>query len=35
LFKSDANGVTQYQKDWQKDVKKNLIESAYFMMKGD
>lgn len=35
LFKADANGQTQYQKDWSKNISKNLIESAYFMMKGD
>lgn len=34
IFKADANGKTQYQKDYQKSVK-NLIESAYFTMKGD
>lgn len=34
LFKADANGRTQYQKDYSKSVK-NLIESAYFTMRGD
>lgn len=34
IFKADANGETQYQKDYSKSVK-NLIESAYFTMKGD
>lgn len=34
IFKADANGMTQYQKDYSKSVK-NLIESAYFTMKGD
>lgn len=34
LFKADANGTTQYKKDYSKSVK-NLIESAYFTMKGD
>lgn len=34
IFKADANGLTQYQKDYSKSVK-NLIESAYFTMKGD
>lgn len=34
MFKADANGKTQYQKDYSKSVK-NLIESAYFTMKGD
>lgn len=34
IFKVDADGLTQYQKDYSKSVK-NLIESAYFTMKGD
>lgn len=34
IFKTDADGKTQYQKDYVKSVK-NLIESAYFTMKGD
>lgn len=34
IFKADADGKTQYQKDYSKSVK-NLIESAYFTMKGD
>ena len=34
IFKADANGKTQYQKDYSKS-EKNLIESAYFTMKGD
>lgn len=34
IFKADAYGLTQYQKDYSKSVK-NLIESAYFTMKGD
>lgn len=34
IFKADASGKTQYQKDYSKSVK-NLIESAYFTMKGD
>lgn len=34
IFKPDANGVTKYQKEYAKSVK-NLIESAYFTMKGD
>lgn len=34
IFKADADGLTQYQKDYSKNVK-NLIESAYFTMKGD
>lgn len=35
IFRQDANGVTQYQKDFNKNLSKNLIESAYFTMKGD
>ena len=34
IFKPDAEGKTKFQKDWSKSVK-NLIESAYFTMKGD
>jgi hypothetical protein len=34
IFKPDADGTTKYQKDYAKDYK-NLIESAYFTMKGD
>lgn len=34
IFKPDVEGKTQYQKDWSKSVK-NLLESAYFTMKGD
>ena len=34
IFKADANDKTQYRKDYSKSVK-NLIESAYFTMKGD
>ena len=34
IFKADSDGLTQYQKDYSKSVK-NLIESAYFTMKGD
>ena len=34
IFKADASGKTQYQKDYSKSVK-NLIESAYFTMRGD
>ena len=34
IFKADANGKTQYQKDYSKSVR-NLIESAYFTMRGD
>lgn len=35
IFKTDSNGVTQYQKDFNKNLSKNLIESAYFTMKAD
>ena len=34
IFKPTADGMTQYQKDYAKNSK-NLIESAYFTMKGD
>jgi len=34
LFRPDSDGITKYQKDYAKDPK-NLIESAYFTMKGD
>lgn len=34
LFKVEGDGKTKYQKDYSKSVK-NLIESAYFTMKGD
>lgn len=34
IFKPDADGMTKFQKDWSKSVK-NLLESAYFTMKGD
>lgn len=34
IFKPDADGQTKFQKDWSKSVK-NLLESAYFTMKGD
>lgn len=35
IFKVDQDGVSQYQKDFNKNLSKNLIESAYFTMKGD
>jgi hypothetical protein len=35
IFKVDQNGVSQYQKDFNQNLSKNLIESAYFTMKGD
>lgn len=34
IFKPDTDGKTKYQKDYAKNIK-NLIESAYFTMKGD
>lgn len=34
IFKPDADGMTKFQRDWSKSVK-NLLESAYFTMKGD
>ncbi len=35
VTKVDADGLTQYQKDFQSNFVNNLIESAYFTMKGD
>lgn len=35
IFKVDQNGLSQYQKDFQSNLTKNLIESAYFTMKAD
>ncbi len=35
IFKVDQNGLSQYQKDFNKNISKNLIESAYFTMKAD
>lgn len=35
IFKQDANGFSQYQKDFTKNLAKNLIESAYFTMRAD
>lgn len=35
IFKIDENGLSQYQKDFNKNMSKNLIESAYFTMKAD
>lgn len=35
IFKVDQNGISQYQKDFNKNLSKNLIESAYFTMKAD
>lgn len=35
IFKVDQDGISQYQKDFNANLSKNLIESAYFTMKGD
>ena len=35
ITKTDADGLTQYQKDFNNNMVNNLIESAYFTMKGD
>lgn len=35
ITKTDADGLTQYQKDFNDNLVNNLIESAYFTMKGD
>lgn len=35
ITKTDADGLTRYQKDFNKNLVNNLIESAYFTMKGD
>lgn len=35
IFKVDQDGVSQYQRDFNKNLAKNLIESAYFTMKAD
>ena len=35
IFKVDQDGVSQYQRDFNKNLSKKLIESAYFTMKGD
>lgn len=35
IFRTDANGQSQYAKDFNKNMVKNLIESAYLTMKGD
>lgn len=35
IFKTDSDGLSQYQKDFNKNLTKNLIESAYFTMKAD
>ena len=35
IFKVGQDGISQYQKDFNANLSKNLIESAYFTMKGD
>lgn len=35
MFKVGADGLTQYQKDYNKDFTKNFIESAFLTMNGD
>ena len=35
IFKTNADGKTQYELDYAQDPSKNLIESAYFTMKGN
>lgn len=35
ITKTDENGLTRYQKDFNSNLVNNLIESAYFTMKGD
>lgn len=35
ITRIDENGLTQYQKDFNQNMVDNLIESAYFTMKGD
>ena len=35
ICKTDADGKTQYEKDYAQNTIKNLIDSAYFTMKGD
>lgn len=35
IFKVGPDGQTKYQKDYAANFKKNLLESAYFTMKGD
>lgn len=35
IFKVDQNGISQYQKDFNENLSRNLIESAYFTMKAD
>lgn len=35
ITRTDENGLTRYQKDFNSNLVNNLIESAYFTMKGD
>ncbi len=35
ITRTDADGLTQYQKDFNGNLVSNLLESAYFTMKGD
>ena len=35
IFKQDKDGMSQYQKDFNKNLSRNLIESAYFTMRAD
>lgn len=35
ITRTDENGLTQYQKDFNANLINNLIESAYFTMRGD
>lgn len=35
IFKVDQTGQSQYTKDFNKNLSRNLIESAYFTMKAD
>ena len=35
ITRTDADGLTQYQKDFNGNLVNNLLESAYFTMKGD
>lgn len=35
IFKVDSDGLSQYQKDFNKNLTRNLIESAYFTMNAD
>ena len=35
IFRVDNTGMSQYQKDFNKNLSRNLIESAYFTMRAD